>query len=90
MPAAKAWPLVRKTLETWRRTTIVAFEDRYLHARCETPLMRFVDDLELLLDADGKTVGVRSASRVGYSDLGTNRKRVEHLRADLRRRGIIR
>lgn len=53
----------------------------YLHATYVSRVFRFVDDLELRRE-DG-TAHVRSASRVGYSDLGANRKRVERLRAAL-------
>lgn len=53
----------------------------YLWARFETPLFRFVDDLELRVDPNAGLIHVRSASRVGYSDGGSNRERVERLRA---------
>jgi uncharacterized protein (DUF1499 family) len=54
----------------------------YLAAEFSTPLMGFVDDVEF---RKGETeVHVRSASRVGHSDMGANRKRVEKLRADLK------
>ena len=56
-------------------------QDSYLHARYETPLMRYVDDMELRLDEHQQVIHVRSASRVGHSDLGANRKRVERIRA---------
>jgi uncharacterized protein (DUF1499 family) len=45
----------------------------------QTKLMGYVDDVEFLLD--GKQVHVRSASRLGYSDWGVNRKRIEAIRA---------
>lgn len=59
------------------------FEEREGYAAFEytSRVMRFVDDLELSLDAPAKSIHVRSASRIGYSDLGANRKRVEALRA---------
>jgi len=57
--------------------------DTYLHARVRTPLFRFVDDLELLLDAEAGLIHVRSASRAGTWDLGANRRRVERLRREL-------
>ena len=63
------------------RTRIVAEEEGYLHAECISRLFRFIDDLELELDAAGGVIHVRSASRVGRSDLGVNRKRVEKVRA---------
>lgn len=52
----------------------------YLHFTFATPLLRFVDDVEFIRDDKGRVIHVRSASRVGHSDLGTNRRRVEKLR----------
>jgi uncharacterized protein (DUF1499 family) len=59
---------------------IVTEHDGYLHARYVTPLMRYVDDVELRLDENKQLIHIRSASRVGYSDLGANRQRVGRLR----------
>ena len=52
----------------------------YLWATFRSRIWRFVDDTELRLDAAGKVIHVRSASRVGKGDLGVNRKRIERLR----------
>ena len=60
--------------------TIVKRDGNYLYAEYRTPLMRFVDDVELLHDAAAGIVHVRSASRLGRRDFGVNRKRVEELR----------
>ena len=60
---------------------IVTQRDGYLHAEYQSRLMGFVDDLELLADPAAHAVQVRSASRLGYSDLGVNRARVDALRA---------
>jgi uncharacterized protein (DUF1499 family) len=57
--------------------------DGYLYAQCTTPLMKFVDDLELWFDPVNQVVQVRSASRVGRKDFGVNRQRVEALRVAL-------
>ncbi len=63
---------------------IVTQDERYLHATFTSPLMGFVDDVEFLLDTGiaeaNPRVLVRSASRLGKSDLGANAKRVEKLR----------
>ena len=56
-------------------------DDLQAHFIATTALMRFKDDIhcEFVDLGDGKSsVAIYSASRVGYSDLGTNRKRVEH------------
>jgi len=46
-------------------------------------VFRFVDDVEFHVDETAKLIHVRSASRVGHSDLGVNRRRVEAIRAHL-------
>lgn len=55
----------------------------YLHFTFTTPLLRFVDDVELLLDERENVIHVRSGSRIGHNDLGTNRRRVEAIRQAL-------
>lgn len=52
----------------------------YLHATFTSRFMRYVDDLELLFPEAGGLVQVRSSSRLGHSDFGVNRARVEALR----------
>lgn len=69
-----------RVIEAMPHTRIETSSPGYLHARFQTPLLRFVDDVELLLDRGAEVVHVRSASRVGYSDFGANRKRVEAIR----------
>ena len=66
------------------RTKIVAEEPGWLKAECKSFLFRFVDDVELIVDADSHTFRFRSVSRVGHSDLGANRKRMERITARLR------
>lgn len=55
----------------------------YLHATASSRFFGFVDDLELLADPDRGLLQVRSASRLGDSDLGVNQRRVEGLRRAL-------
>ncbi len=54
--------------------------DGYLWATFASRLFRFVDDVEFRMVSIDGIIHVRSASRVGYSDLGVNRRRVERLR----------
>lgn len=49
--------------------------DVYLYAVFTTKIMRFKDDVEVFLDDQAKLLHFRSASRLGYSDLGVNKKR---------------
>ncbi len=78
-----ALSVIRAAIEQAPRTRIVTARDDYLHAEFETLIFRFVDDLEVHVRPDEKNVAVRSASRVGRWDLGTNRRRVERLRRQL-------
>jgi len=59
---------------------IQAEQDGYLWLSFTTRWLRFVDDVELRLDAESGVIHVRSASRLGRSDFGVNRKRVEEIR----------
>ncbi|TPE54746.1 DUF1499 domain-containing protein [Maribrevibacterium harenarium] len=52
----------------------------YAHFEITTPLLGFKDDIEIYLPEADQVVHVRSASRVGYDDLGENRKRLRQLR----------
>jgi len=86
----EAWSTVRAAVESIPRVAIITDTGDYLHAECSSALMGFVDDLELQLRADRGEIAVRSASRLGYGDLGVNRRRVEALRQDLQRKGVVR
>ena len=90
VPPDEGWRAVRTAIDGLPRTKIVSSTDNYIHAECSSALFGFVDDLELHLRPAEKLIAVRSAARLGYSDLGVNRKRVESLREVLRGRGVIR
>jgi uncharacterized protein (DUF1499 family) len=68
------------------RARVVEAEADYIHAEFTTLLLRFVDDVEFAIDPSAKRVDFRSASRVGHSDLGTNRRRMEDLTRRLKGR----
>ncbi len=61
------------------RTRIVTRTDTYLYVEFTTALMRYVDDVEFFLDDSKKILDFRSASRIGYGDMGVNRKRMEEV-----------
>ena len=71
---------LRRVLGAMPRMTIVADEGDHIHAEARSLIFRFVDDVEFYFPAGEKVIHVRSASRIGYSDLGVNRKRVEEIR----------
>jgi len=60
--------------------TVTSETDSYLSATYMSKIFKFVDDVEIRHDKDN-IWHIRSASRVGYSDSGVNRKRVETIRA---------
>lgn len=65
--------------------TLVRNTDDYIHAEYRSALWRFIDDVEFLIDEETGTVHFRSASRLGYSDMGANRERMETIRAEFNR-----
>ncbi len=67
------------------RTKILEDKAAYLHAECTSLIFRFTDDLEFAFDDTRKVIHVRSASRVGHSDFGANRKRIETIRQHFNR-----
>jgi uncharacterized protein (DUF1499 family) len=74
---------LKTIIESSERTKIIQADENYLYAEFASKLMGFVDDVEFYADDSAKVIHVRSASRLGQSDLGVNRKRVEELRSKL-------
>jgi len=71
------------------RSKVVRVQDDYIAAEMTSQILRFVDDMEFYFPAtvatdDGTVVQVRSASRLGHSDLGVNRERIELIRERLK------
>ena len=58
-------------------------ESNFMQAIVKTPTLRFRDDVQLLFLPEEQIIHVRSSSRLGLSDLGTNARRVETLRDQL-------
>jgi len=79
--SAQALADLKSVIEAMPRTKIITETDNYIYAEFTTALMGFVDDAEFYLDEAAGVIHVRSASRLGQSDLGVNRKRVEEIRS---------
>lgn len=62
---------------------VVTFEENLIEAEFVSSVFRFVDDVKFYVDNSKKIIHVKSASRVGFSDLGVNRRRVEKIRKQL-------
>jgi uncharacterized protein (DUF1499 family) len=74
---------IKSVVEAMPGAKVVKSEPGYLYAQYTTQLMKFVDDVEFWHDPAAQVIQVRSASRLGKSDLGVNRKRIEAVRAAL-------
>lgn len=79
----EAMAKLKTVLQSFRRVKAIAQTEDYLYTEFTIPVVGFVDDVEFLLDEDAKVIHVRSASRLGQSDLGVNRRRIETIRAKL-------
>jgi uncharacterized protein (DUF1499 family) len=71
---------LRSVVDALPRTKRIDERDGYARYEFTTRVMRYVDDVEFLLDSQAGVIHVRSASRVGRSDFGANRARVEEIR----------
>lgn len=69
-----------RVLRARPRTRIVREDADFLHAECRSAFFRFVDDVHFLFDDTVKEIHFRSASRLGRSDFGVNRMRMEEIR----------
>jgi uncharacterized protein (DUF1499 family) len=73
-----------KVLSVVPRTVVVEETDNYIRAESTSRVFHFVDDVEFYFPSDEQVIHVRSASRVGESDLGVNRRRIEQIRLALK------
>ena len=74
---------IKSIIENTPRTEIVEINGDYLHAEATSKWMKYVDDLEVSFVPESNTLLIRSESRVGESDLGVNKKRVDLLKSKM-------
>jgi uncharacterized protein (DUF1499 family) len=79
---------LKSVLTSMTGTGVITQQQNYIHAECRSRLFGFVDDLEFYWDANDKLCHVRSAARLGFYDFGVNRRRVEKIRAEFKRRSV--
>ncbi|MBW4642195.1 MAG: DUF1499 domain-containing protein [Goleter apudmare HA4340-LM2] len=72
---------IKGIIQSLPRTKIITESSEYLYAEFKSALLGFVDDVEFYLDRNKNVIQVRSASRLGQSDLGVNRQHIEQIRA---------
>jgi len=66
-------------INSLKRSKIITNKENYIHAEFRTATFRFVDDVEFLFEDNEKVIHFRSRARLGYSDMGVNRKRMEKI-----------
>ncbi len=76
----QAFKILKEIISDLPNTRITESTDTYLHAEFRTRWLKFTDDVDAIVDEERKIIEIRSASRIGYWDLGTNRRRVELIR----------
>ncbi len=80
-PAAQSLERAAALLAARPRTTVLTVDGAWLHATERSRLWGYVDDIELWADVDSGLLHLRSAARVGRTDMGVNRRRMEELSA---------
>ncbi len=87
----KAWESLKASLAEEERIRVVeeVRGDGYLRAEATSLVFGFVDDVELQILPEDHLIHLRSASRVGYWDLGVNRRRLERIAGRMRAVGSI-
>lgn len=71
---------LKKIINDLPNTKLRQEKDGYLWWECKSKIFGFIDDLEIYLPAKQQLIQIRSASRMGYSDFGVNRERVEKIK----------
>lgn len=74
---------LRAIVQAMPGATLVTERPDYLYVQFRSRWLGFVDDTEFWVDPATQVVQVRSASRIGQSDLGVNRARIEAIRGRL-------
>jgi len=75
-----------RILKSFDNAKLIEQSHSYIYAQFTSKIFKFVDDVEFIINDSGDSIDVRSASRVGYSDMGANRKRIEKIRLLMKNR----
>jgi uncharacterized protein (DUF1499 family) len=79
---------IMAVIDEMPRTKVLKDKENYIHVTFTTRIMRYVDDVEFYLPADDKLIHFRSASRLGYSDMGKNRERMNTVKEKFAKQSI--
>lgn len=78
-----AFARLKSIVRDMPRVTVIRDEPDYFYVECRSPTFGFVDDTEFYLDRSARLIHARAAARLGFSDFGVNRARIEDIRAAL-------
>lgn len=78
--ATEAKSRIKAIVDEMPRSELQTEEENYLHYTFSSQIFGFVDDVEFHIDEETQEVHFRSASRLGQSDMGVNRERMEEIR----------
>jgi len=81
--AKKTQKRLLQLLKNLKQAKIIVAQENYIRVEFTSKVFKFIDDVEFTISstkAEKSTIDFRSASRIGYSDLGANRKRMEQIR----------
>jgi len=76
----KMEPLSYTTSQAEAQEKLLSIRNNYLHVECTSAIFRYVDDVEFYFDDEQQLINFRSSSRIGYYDVGVNRRRMEKIR----------
>ena len=81
---AEQWQILKAWIALQENWEVTMDDGNFIQAIVTTPTLKFRDDIQLLFLPDDGLIQVRSSSRLGLSDLGTNAKRVETIRKQIK------
>ena len=73
---------IKNLILSYDNTELIKESDHYLHFVFTTKGFHFKDDVEFYFDSENNIIDFKSQSRIGYSDMGMNRKRYERIKKD--------
>lgn len=73
----EAKDILLEVLQTIPKVTVDQNEGTYMHAEARTLIAEFFHDVEFFFDEEAKEIHFRSASRMGFSDFGANKRRMQ-------------
>jgi uncharacterized protein (DUF1499 family) len=77
-PESDVLLIIVQAISDFGDAEIISQDSNYIHAEFTTGI-GWVDDVEFYLNRTKKQIEFRSASRIGHSDFGTNRERMEKM-----------